>query len=257
MNNRSYNLNEVLKARKTARQDRQAQDGEVKLDDLSRVKVLSPGRQVFKRFIRNRLAVFGSVTLIVMFLFSFVGPLFYPYGQKQIFYTYEPRNVDYAMVKENTAYSGYDIEGDALKDSLHSATVERTINNKMNSIIKNMLAVQADVDYVQGDEKAYRIEKLSDDVYLVSAADREEVCAYGSVERTVGTYSMVGKKLEFEADPVEGLEDAIREAIPRPCSRMVLPPLFGPVSIKRFSSGEKEKSFFTMFFSPAKNSRIL
>ena len=85
MNNRSYNLNEVLKARKAARQDRQAQDGEVKLDDLSRVKVLSPGRQVFKRFIRNRLAVFGSVTLIVMFLFSFVGPLFYPYGQKQIF----------------------------------------------------------------------------------------------------------------------------------------------------------------------------
>ena len=148
MNNRSYNLNEVLKARKAARQDRQAQDGEVKLDDLSRVKVLSPGRQVFKRFIRNRLAVFGSVTLIVMFLFSFLGPVFYPYDQKQIFYKYEPRNVNYGMVKENTAYIGFDIEDDAPKDSLHSATVERTVNNKMNSIIKNMLADQADVDYI-------------------------------------------------------------------------------------------------------------
>ena len=110
MSDNRYSLNEVLKARKAASQDKQVQSGEVKLDDLSRVKVLSPGRQVFKRFIRNRLAVFGSVTLILMFLFSFVGPLFYPYGQKQIFYKYEPRNVDYGMVKENTAYSGFDID---------------------------------------------------------------------------------------------------------------------------------------------------
>jgi len=205
MNNNRYNLNEVLKARKAAGRDPQAQGGEVKLDDLSRVKVLSPGRQVFKRFIRNRLAVFGSVTLIVMFLFSFVGPLFYPYGQKQIFYKYEPRNVDYGMVKENTAYSGFDVDG--------GATVERTVNNRMNSIIKNMLSAGADVDYIQGDEKAYRIEKLADDVYLASAADVQEVCYYGSGEAEIGTYSMVGKKLEYVRDPVEGLEDAVRAAI--------------------------------------------
>ena len=205
MNNNRYNLNEVLKARKAAGRDPQAQGNEVKLDDLSRVKVLSPGRQVFKRFIRNRLAVFGSVTLIVMFLFSFVGPLFYPYGQKQIFYKYEPRNVDYGMVKENTAYSGFDVDG--------GATVERTVNNRMNSIIKNMLSAGADVDYIQGDEKAYRIEKLADDVYLASAADVQEVCTYGSGEAEIGTYSMVGKKLEFVANPVEGLEEAVRAAI--------------------------------------------
>ena len=68
-NNNSYNLNEVLKARKANEQGNRNEDGSVKLDDLSRVKVLSPGRQVFKRFIRNRLAVFGSVMLILMFLF--------------------------------------------------------------------------------------------------------------------------------------------------------------------------------------------
>ena len=84
MKNHSYSLNEVLKARRAAGKDPKTQGGEVKLDDLSRGKVLSPGRQVFKRFIRNRLAVFGSVTLIVMFLFSFLGPVFYPYDQKQI-----------------------------------------------------------------------------------------------------------------------------------------------------------------------------
>lgn len=205
MNNNSYSLNEVLKARRATGKDPKAQGGEVKLDDLSRVKVLSPGRQVFKRFIRNRLAVFGSVTLIIMFLFSFLGPVFYPYDQKQIFYKYEPRNVDYGMVKENTAYSGFDIDG--------GATVERAINNKMNSIIKNMLAVPADVDYIQGDGKAYLIEKLADDVYLVSAADVQEVCFYGSGEAEIGTYSMVGKKMEFASDPVEGMEDAVKAAI--------------------------------------------
>ena len=47
MSDNRYNLNEVLKARKAASQDKQVQSGEVKLDDLSRVKVLSPGRQVF------------------------------------------------------------------------------------------------------------------------------------------------------------------------------------------------------------------
>ena len=35
---------------------------EMHLDDARRVKVLSPGMLVFKRFIRNRLAVVGTVT---------------------------------------------------------------------------------------------------------------------------------------------------------------------------------------------------
>lgn len=205
MNNNRYSLNEVLKARKAAEAEPQARNGEVKLDDLSRVKVLSPGRQVFKRFIRNRLAVFGSVTLIVMFLFSFLGPVFYPYGQKQIFYKYEPRNVNYAMVKENTAYSGFDIDG--------GATVERSINNKMNSIIKSMLATGMDTNYIQGDERTYRVEKLADDVYLVSSGIGQDVCTYGSGKAEIGTYSMVGKKIDYILDPVEGLEDAVKAAI--------------------------------------------
>ena len=65
-----------------------------------------------------------------------------------------------------------------------------------------------------------------------------------------------GRPLQEDAVTKEPME-AMMEMIPSACSIMVLPPLFGPVSIKRFSSGEKEKSFFTMFFSPAKNSRIL
>jgi peptide/nickel transport system permease protein len=61
-------------------------DGEeMRLDDARRVKVLSPGMLVFKRFIRNKLAVIGLVIIVIMFLFAFVGPLFSPYGQTEVF----------------------------------------------------------------------------------------------------------------------------------------------------------------------------
>ena len=56
----SYNLNEVLK-KKNAEKKQQSNNQEIHLDDVSRVKVLSPGRQVLKRFARNRLAVFGTI----------------------------------------------------------------------------------------------------------------------------------------------------------------------------------------------------
>lgn len=58
---------------------------EMLLDDARRVKVLSPGMLVFKRFIRNRLAVVGFVILFFMFVFSFIGPILSPYGQTQVF----------------------------------------------------------------------------------------------------------------------------------------------------------------------------
>lgn len=42
MSDNRYSLNEVLKARKAASQDKQVQSGEVKLDDLSRVRCSPP-----------------------------------------------------------------------------------------------------------------------------------------------------------------------------------------------------------------------
>ena len=41
-----------------------------------RVRIISPGRLVAKRFFRSRLSVVGLVALIVLFAFSFIGPLF-------------------------------------------------------------------------------------------------------------------------------------------------------------------------------------
>lgn len=49
-----------------------------------RVKILSPGMTVLKRFFRSKLSVIGLVVLIVLFLFSFIGPLFSPYDEDTI-----------------------------------------------------------------------------------------------------------------------------------------------------------------------------
>ncbi len=45
-----------------------------------RVRVLSPGMMVAKRFFRSTLSVIGLVTLILLFLISFIGPIFSPWA---------------------------------------------------------------------------------------------------------------------------------------------------------------------------------
>ena len=56
-----------------------------------RVKILSPGRLVAKRFFRSKLSVIGLGVLIFLFLFSFLGPLFqfFPavWGETEVDYT--------------------------------------------------------------------------------------------------------------------------------------------------------------------------
>lgn len=69
---------------------------EMALDDQRRIKVLSPGMLVFKRFIRNKLAVVGLIILAIMFTFSFIGPLFSPYTQTQVFTGMSTMSREYA-----------------------------------------------------------------------------------------------------------------------------------------------------------------
>ena len=78
-------------------------DGEEQysLNDDRRVKVLSPGALVVKRFFRNRLAVLGLIMLVAMFLFSFVGGVVIPYGQDEQFYTYTYMEKEYVGVTRN------------------------------------------------------------------------------------------------------------------------------------------------------------
>ena len=194
----SYNLNEILK-QKAGKTEK---TGSVGLDDVSRVKVLSPGRQVFKRFMRNRLAVFGSGLLILMFVFSFLGPLFYPYGQKEIFYKYDTQNVNYALAKEITSYTGYKLSSDI--------TVPRTVTTSINSMAKKLIAADGDGALLVADEDAFLLNRINDDVFNLSSVTTRKVASVGSGSALVGTYDMIDDTITFNGQKIDGLLEALK-----------------------------------------------
>ena len=99
------------------------QNEEMHLDDAARVRVLSPGMMVFKRFIRNRLAIVGIVIIAFMFLFSFVGGLIYPYSQSQVFYSSEKILKDYAGATVIDQYQIQQVEGAEIPSDIYSKTL--------------------------------------------------------------------------------------------------------------------------------------
>lgn len=72
------------------------------LDDERRIKVLSPSMLVWKRFIRNKLAIVGSIFIIAMFVFAFIGGIVSPYGESEVFRKYTDLTKDYAGITQNT-----------------------------------------------------------------------------------------------------------------------------------------------------------
>ena len=81
------------------------------LNDDRRVKTLSPGAMVMKRFFRNRLAVLGLVMLGAMFIFSFIGGMISPYRQDEQFYTYTFLEKEYVAVTKNGDFRYVAAEG--------------------------------------------------------------------------------------------------------------------------------------------------
>lgn len=104
---------------------------EMHLDDAARVKVLSPGMMVAKRFFRNLLAIVGMVIIILMFLFSFVGGAVIPYKQSQVFYTTDEILKDYAGATEIDQYQFNTAEGAELPKDIYSKTMLAASNGKM------------------------------------------------------------------------------------------------------------------------------
>ena len=137
------------------------------LNDDRRVKVLSPGALVAKRFFRNRLAVTGMVILIAMFLFSFLGGVLSPYGQDQKFYRYDVQTKDYAGIIHNE-----ELRYTAADSALFKSSVQA----------QGFLNIQKGNDSFSYDGNTYTIEKISDDFYvfhcqgkIVGIASRELV----------------------------------------------------------------------------------
>ena len=97
-------MEQLLKEGRAGGVNPEDQDDQFNLNDDRRVKTLSPGALVAKRFFRNRLAIVGLTILVVMFLFSFVGGWISPYAEDEVFYTMEDRVQQYAGLTENAEY---------------------------------------------------------------------------------------------------------------------------------------------------------
>lgn len=102
---RSYELNDKYAGKdNTPSEENKPPEEDYSLNDDRRVKVLSPGTLVAKRFFRNRLAVVGLTILAVMFVFSFIGGPISPYGQDEVFYRDDIQLKEYAAMSKNTEY---------------------------------------------------------------------------------------------------------------------------------------------------------
>ena len=202
-------FNKILKEREAKVREenaRRAGSAGMTLDDASRVKVLSPGMLVFKRFIRNKLAIVGTAILLLMFLFSFVGPYFYRYGQTEVFSTYRTMNADYASAKERTEYVLYTL---AETDEISS-----TARNQMNSNIQTMQA-EGLKQLITTDEKTgctLVITELGENVYTLGVGKSSELGTY-TVEN-VGTFNSKFSKILYTDETRDaGFDAAVADAI--------------------------------------------
>ena len=207
---RTNYLNEEIKRREAEEAARKAAeqtgDEPMKLDDTQRVKVLSPGRLVSKRFFRNKLALVGLAILIALFLFCFVGPLFYPYSQTDIFYKYDYLTINYGMATERTEYTNYTLDAEA--------DIHYSVRNKMTSYISTMESKNlSELEITDDNGVPYVITRLGEGVYSLSAGNSELVATLAGTSQ-VGEFNKVSGVLTASVDDLpEGIEAAATAAV--------------------------------------------
>ena len=150
------------------------------LNDDRRVKVLSPGALVAKRFFRNRLAVVGLTMLLAMFVFSFIGGVVSPYGQDQQFYTYTQMSKEYVGVTRNDKLRFVVADGQEFGSIAQS---------KGNEAIKKG---EETFTYKDND---YEVETLNEDLYVFRQG--RTVLAYASKDMVTAADGVA--ELSFDA----------------------------------------------------------
>ena len=148
------------------------------LNDDRRVKVLSPGALVAKRFFRNRLAVVGLSILVFMFVFSFIGGLLSPYGEDEFFYREDQINKEFAVVTENS-----DFRYMAKDPNLFGSAVQA----------QTMLAIQKGNEAFSYNGTNYALAQEGADFYSISSGGKLIGIAYKDV-----VSSSDGQALSFE-----------------------------------------------------------
>ena len=168
----------------------QGPDGqEMALDDERRVKVLSPGAMVAKRFFRNKLAMAGVVILIIMFIFSYIGGMISPYGESQIFEDYEEVVTDFAGATVNTDYR----YTEAYDGSLPSAARTSMI-----------LAVNNGETSYEAGENTYVLQEIGENSYTISGT-----ATVAQADRLAGSYVLSSEAIEVTDDLTAAFNEAM------------------------------------------------
>lgn len=136
---------------------------EKKLDDATRVRVLSPGMLVAKRFFRNKLAILGLVIIICMFIFAFIGGMINPYSQSQVFYTTEEMKKDYA---------GATVIEDFRVMANDGVTLPSDFNTKLI-----LALLSEETSFETKDGTAFDLEKENDNMYILKMDGSDDVTA--------------------------------------------------------------------------------
>lgn len=114
------------------------------LDNIERVKTLSPNMMVVKRFFRNKLAIVGLGILLFMVLFSFLGGIVSPYGQTEVFRRTDVLKKDYAGASINkdmnvSIKDGYDYD----TSDISMAILEYQIQGELSTIGEDTMFVNS------------------------------------------------------------------------------------------------------------------
>ena len=160
------------------------------LDDEQRVKVLSPGMLVAKRFFRNKLAVAGLVILVAMFLFSFIGGMVSPYNESQVFRKTDHVGKDYAGATYNKSY---------IFTTANGAEFPAQGQQKF------ILATNKGNDSFEANDVTYGLEQKGEDYWAIYSS---ESVATVLTLKGKSTYKQAGN-IEITDEIKEGYEEAV------------------------------------------------
>lgn len=164
------------------------------LDDTRRVKIISPGVLVAKRFFRNKLAIIGLVILVFMFVFCFIGGWISPYNEAEVFHTRDFVLFDYGEAKIITSPLSYYL--------VDSKSIDVSLSSRVVTYIKEMESIGATERKVfdETEEKnEYKIQKLNNQIYSFSTEVKKDIATYTD-EIKVANYNYLTQNLVLEND---------------------------------------------------------
>lgn len=159
---------------KTSEVQEKSNGEHIALDDTQRLKVLSPGRLVFNRFIRSKLAITGSIILILMFAFSFLGAIFTPYKEDEVFHIYNYQNADYGVAQEKTEFDFYE-EPSAQIDYKVKASIPTAAKEVEDGGLTSLPIADP------SGTAQYLLTKLGDKIFKLERAGLKQVLTYGTI----------------------------------------------------------------------------